>query len=122
MITVKEIAFTGYPVADVPRARAFYENVLGLKPSLLVEPRPGMWWIEYEVGCGTFAVSNAWPPSGQSGPNAAFEVEDANAALAHCRASGVKLATEMMETPVCRFFCIRDPDGNGIMIHQSKKP
>jgi catechol 2,3-dioxygenase-like lactoylglutathione lyase family enzyme len=32
MINVKEIAFTGYPVADIARARAFYE-ALGLVPA-----------------------------------------------------------------------------------------
>jgi hypothetical protein len=29
MIKVTEIAFTGYPVTDMPRARAFYEGTLG---------------------------------------------------------------------------------------------
>ena len=33
MITIKEIAFTGYPVTDMARSRAFYEGVLGLKVS-----------------------------------------------------------------------------------------
>lgn len=28
-----EFAFHGYPVTDLPRARAFYEGVLGLHPS-----------------------------------------------------------------------------------------
>jgi catechol 2,3-dioxygenase-like lactoylglutathione lyase family enzyme len=28
---VKEFAYTAYAVVDVPKARAFYENVLGLK-------------------------------------------------------------------------------------------
>jgi predicted enzyme related to lactoylglutathione lyase len=121
MITVKNIAFTGYPVTDVTRARGFYENVLGLKLSLLVQPRPGTWWIEYEVGGGTLGISNAWAPSGQSGPNVALEVEDADAVLAHCRANHVVVMTEIMDTPVCRFFAIRDPDGNGIMIHQCRK-
>ena len=30
---VTDIAFTGIPVTDMKRARAFYEGVLGLKPS-----------------------------------------------------------------------------------------
>jgi hypothetical protein len=30
---VTEIAFTGYPVTNLKRARQFYEGVLGLKPS-----------------------------------------------------------------------------------------
>jgi predicted enzyme related to lactoylglutathione lyase len=121
MNTIKAIAFTGYPVTDVPRARAFYENILGLKPDMLVEPGPGMWWIEYEIGGSTFAISNAWAPSGQSGPCLALEVADIDASLAHLTAAGVPLTFPMMDTPVCRFFGIKDPDGNGLMIHQCKK-
>ena len=30
-LQVIEIAFSAYPVTDIPRARAFYEGVLGLK-------------------------------------------------------------------------------------------
>ena len=37
MIRVKEIAFTGYPVTDMPRARAFYEGLLHLVPSTTFE-------------------------------------------------------------------------------------
>lgn len=33
-IKVTEIAFTGYPVTDIPRARAFYEGVLNLKETV----------------------------------------------------------------------------------------
>jgi len=31
---VTEIAFTGAPVTDMKRARAFYEGVLGFKPTM----------------------------------------------------------------------------------------
>ncbi len=30
---VTEMAYAGYPVTDLPRARKFYEEVLGLVPS-----------------------------------------------------------------------------------------
>jgi predicted enzyme related to lactoylglutathione lyase len=30
---INEVAFTGYPVTDMPRARAFYEAVLKLESS-----------------------------------------------------------------------------------------
>jgi hypothetical protein len=33
MIRIKEIAYIGYPVTDVARARAFFEGLLNLKPS-----------------------------------------------------------------------------------------
>src|SRR4030095_11154145 len=71
---IKEIAFTGSSVTDMKRARAFYEDVLGLKPS---EEMAGVKWIEYEVGGGVFAITNidpTWTPSNQ-GTAVAFEVD-----------------------------------------------
>ena len=49
---IKEIAFTGTSVTDMKRARAFYEETLGLKPS---EEIAGGKWIEYNVGNGRWA-------------------------------------------------------------------
>jgi len=33
VFTYKDIAFTAYPVTNMRRARKFYEEVLGLKPT-----------------------------------------------------------------------------------------
>ena len=120
MINVTEIAFTGYPVTDVPRARAFYESVLGLKASMANEFAKGQWWIEYEIGTGTLALSNAWPPSGQSGPGVALEVTDLDGALNSVKSQNVPVSYGPMDSPVCRFFGIKDPDGNDITLHQRK--
>ena len=120
-IGAKDIAFVGYPVTDVPRARKFYEQTLGLKQTMMHEIQSGQWWIEYSIGSGTLAISNTWPPSGQSGPSTALEVADIDAAHKHCAENGVTIIFEIMDTPVCRFFGIKDPDGNDISIHQTKQ-
>ncbi|MDR2981527.1 MAG: VOC family protein [Puniceicoccales bacterium] len=119
-IHAKEIAFVGYPVTDVPRARNFYGKILGLKETMAEDFGNGQWWAEYDVGAGTIAISNAWQPSGQNGPSAALEVEDLDAALAHLQANGVNICLPTIDTPVCRFFVITDPDGNSLTIHQHK--
>ena len=76
-IGVKAIAFVGYPVTDVDRAKDFYGRVLGLDCTMDHEvPEQRIRWIEYDIGAGTLAISNAWAPGGQSGPSAALEVED----------------------------------------------
>jgi predicted enzyme related to lactoylglutathione lyase len=120
MIQVTEIAFTGYPITDVPRARKFYEGVLGLKASMANEFTKGLWWIEYEIGAGTLALSNAWSPSGQSGPNISLEVTDLDGALNFVKAQNVPISYELTDSPICRFFGIKDPDGNDIKLHQRK--
>ena len=118
---VNEIAFTGTPVTDMKRARAFYEGVLGFKPTM--DSAGGM-WIEYEFGNGTFGIGcygDVWKPS-SDGTCIAFEVEDVDAEISNLRSKGVKIDLEPMNSPVCRFGIIRDPDGNRIMIHKRTTP
>ena len=119
---IKEVAFIGYPVTDIPRARAFYEGVLGLKASLAheVDPAAGTWWMGYDIAGVALAVSNAWPPSGQSGPGAALEVDRIDDVLQKLQSQGVTVTYGPMDSPVCRFFGIKDPDGNDLTIHQRK--
>ena len=122
-LKITHIPFVGYPVSNIKRAREFYEGILGLKPGAIDEEipeMPGKYWIEYEVGSQTLAISNAWDPSGQSGPSVTFEVEHFEEALEHLKNRGVKILAECIETPVCRMGLIEDFDGNGITIHKMK--
>lgn len=116
---VIEIAFTGTPVTDIKRARAFYEGVLELAPTR--ESAGGM-WVEYTLGNGTFGIGcygESWKPS-PDGTCIAFEVDDLDAEISRLESKGVKFAMNATDTPVCRFAIICDPDGNRIMIHKRK--
>lgn len=120
---ITEAAFIGYPVSDIKRARHFYENLLGLKAGEFdheIEGMPGKYWIEYDAGNVTFAISNTWEPSGQSGPAIAFEVENLESAVSKLKAAGVPFLADHIESPVCCFALITDPDGNGITLHKRK--
>jgi predicted enzyme related to lactoylglutathione lyase len=117
---IKEIAFFGHPVSDIDRARHFYEEILGLKTEMAHEIQPGQWWIEYEIGGVALAISNAWPPAENSAPTVALEVADLNVAVSELEQAGVRIDFGPMDTPVCRFFGIRDPDGNSITLHQRR--
>ncbi len=115
---IKEIAFVGVPVTDIPRARAFYEGVLGLEPSGDVSGS----WIEYEVGNGTFGMGNygdQWKPA-EGGTMVSFECDDLDATVTKVKASGASVKMEIMDTPVCRFTTVADPDGNSVMLHKRK--
>lgn len=120
MIRIKEIAFTGYPVTDVARARKFYEGLLNLALTTQFE-HDGKRWIEYDVGPATLAISNMsadkWKPSAD-GPSVALEVEDFDAAIGALREAGVIFLIEPMDSGVCRMAIIADPDGNSLAIHQ----
>jgi|SRR5262245_27008032 len=113
---IKEIAFTGSSVTDMKRARAFYENILGLK---LGEEMAGGKWIEYEVGGGTFAITNI-DPKNSVGTAIAFEVDDMDATIDKLKQSGAKFLFDKSETPVCWIAIVYDPDGNKVVIHKRK--
>lgn len=109
----------GYPVTEMKRARAFYENVLGLKTGDVWEQGDRA-WVEYDIGSSTLAITNMspeWKPS-VDGPAVALEVEDFDAAVASLKEAGVKFSIEPTQSPVCRLAVIADPDGNAIAIHK----
>jgi predicted enzyme related to lactoylglutathione lyase len=112
------IAFTGIPVTDMKRARAFYEGALGLKPA----SESGEVWIEYAIGDDTLAIGSVgdqWKPS-PDGTSVAIEVDDFEGAIKDLKAAGAKFDTENVESPVCRMAVVQDPDGNKIIIHKLK--
>ncbi len=115
---IREFAFVGVPVTDLPRARNFYEEVLGLRPSSDVTAAN----IEYDVGSGTLMIANygdRWKPV-SGGTMVAFEVDDVDAMTERVKATGATIASEPMDSPVCRFSMILDPDGNSLMLHKRK--
>jgi len=119
MIKYKEIAFTAYAVTNMPRAKKFYEGVLGLKQTRAFSKN----FIEYDIGKGTLVVACApkmWPPS-RKGTCATLEVVDFDAAVEHLKKKRIKFAVGPTETPVCWMLAVRDPDGNMIALHKRKK-
>jgi len=123
MLKVTEIAFSCYPVKDMARARKFYENVLGLKPTIVFGEPGGMQWTEYDIAGGTLALGCGepdWMPRAE-GCFVSLEVEDFDTAVAHLKAKSAKFKMEPFSTPVCRMALIYDPEGNLIYIHKRNK-
>lgn len=119
---VIEIAFSVYPVTNMAKARAFYEGVLGLTPSMTVGEPGGMEWTEYDISGSTLAIGAGapdWNPT-SSGCSVGLEVEDFDASIAELETAGVRFHMKPFETPVCRMAFVLDPDGNAICIHKRK--
>ena len=117
-IQVKELAFVFHPVTDVPRARKFYEGLLGLKTGMQVEFAPGQWWIEYDIAGQALAITNAMP--GKTASALALEVADLTAALKAVEAASYKIVTPLAVYGQCRMFQVSDADGNEITLHSRK--
>jgi predicted enzyme related to lactoylglutathione lyase len=113
---VKDIAFVAYAVRDVPKAAAFYRDVVGLGESTAFTEQ----FIEFNVGSGAFAVDGDPPgyePGTCSGVN--FEVDDIAAARQRLIDYGVAV-TEVYEFSACSACFAKDPDGNNFVLHQLK--
>jgi len=118
---VLEIAFVGYPVTDLPRARKFYEQTLGLPVSRVFGDDTEA-WVEYDLGANTLAIGNIspdWKPS-PGGGSVALEVENISAAVSRLKEDGHAPFFGPIETPACFMAVVSDPDGNSITIHQRK--
>jgi predicted enzyme related to lactoylglutathione lyase len=113
---IKELAFVVYAVRDVPRATAFYRDVVGLKPGQAFNDG----YVEFDVGGQAFAIDgeplDIEPGSQRS---ATFEVDDVAAERDRLAELGVPVS-EVLDFPICLQVLVTDPDGNRISLHQRK--
>ena len=116
---IREVAFVAIAVTDAERARKFYQDLLGLKPTTTTM---GGMWVEYELGGTTIGVGchPAWKPS-REGTSVAFEVDDVDKTVAKLKAGGVEFEMDKFETPVCWMAVFHDPDGNRLLVHKRKQ-
>ena len=109
----------GYLVKDVPRAIAFYKDMLGLTPTFEMEQG-----AEFELPDGsTFGVwkMNDGDTVSSAGAGVFFAVPDIKEAHAQLKSRGVKFEDdEPFESPVCHMIAAYDSEGNMFMLHQRK--
>jgi predicted enzyme related to lactoylglutathione lyase len=118
---LKKVAFTMYPVQDATRARAFYENKLGLTRG---SASSNGVWTEYDLpggGCLALFMNEDIKPSAAAGGSVAFEVDDLDAEIKRLKGEGVEFKAELIPSPVCRMSIILDSEGNSIILHELKK-
>jgi catechol 2,3-dioxygenase-like lactoylglutathione lyase family enzyme len=122
---VTGVDFVSVPCSDLPAAREFYENVLGLEASSVWQ-RPGHEAVgaEFETGTVTLALLNCpglgIPFSANPAP-IAFQVDDVAAARSELESRGVAF-DDTIDSGVCHMAHFRDPDGNVLMLHHRYAP
>lgn len=118
----KKIAFTMFPVKDTKRARAFYEQTLGL--AVGSHSGNGV-WTEYDLpGGGCLALFNHPDPKSAAAPggaSVAFEVEDLDVLVKRLKDEGVSFQADDVQSPVCRMAIIKDSEGNTIILHKLRR-
>ncbi len=108
---IKKLYHISFPVSDLKRTAAFYENVLGLK-------KTGEWptYVEFDVG----GVQFGFKPDGEL--EIFLLVDDVDKAYRNLKEKGVKFISEPKDTHWgARAAALADPDGNKFTIETFKK-
>jgi catechol 2,3-dioxygenase-like lactoylglutathione lyase family enzyme len=113
---VERVDFVSFLTQDLPRAKQFYTDVLGLEVETEGES-------DMELRCGQVTLDIFDPSSiGQrfapSPAGLALRVPDVDSARAELEAKGVQFDGDTIETSVCRQAWFKDPDGNSLMLHR----
>ena len=117
---VEKVDFVSVLTQDVPRAKRFYSEVLGLP----IESE-GEHDLEFGLGQVTLDVfdpSSIGQPFAPSPAGIAIRVPDVAAARAELEAKGVAFEGEIVHTSVCDMTFFKDPDGNAFILHRRFAP
>jgi predicted enzyme related to lactoylglutathione lyase len=125
---IKNMSLAWISVSDFERAKKFYVDTLGLRPTAMA---PEYGWMElmgeeggHTLGVGVYSADNG-PEKAQPvkpGQNAVmtFGVDDLHAARALLAAKGVKFVGDVIEIPDhVRMLFFQDPDGNYFQLVQT---
>jgi len=108
-------------VQDMPRARAFYEAVLGVKLERLPMPDIEMWTFPMkpdQPGAGGSLVKMGGAPSGGNSTLVYFSCTDCAVEAGRIGAAGGRVHQEKMSIGEYGFIALGvDPDGNMFGLH-----
>ncbi len=117
---VEKVDFVSFLTQDIPRAKQFYSEVLGLE----IESQ-GESDLEFSLGQVTLDVfdpSTVDQPFAPSPAGIAIRVPDVAAARAELEAKGVEFVGDIVHTSVCDMTFFKDPDGNALILHRRFAP
>jgi catechol 2,3-dioxygenase-like lactoylglutathione lyase family enzyme len=113
---VERVDFVSFLTQDIPRAKRFYSETLGLE--IESEGKSDMEFRAGQVTLDLFDPSSIDQPFATSPAGLALRVPDVDAARAELEAKGVVFDGETIVTGVCKQAWFKDPDGNSLMLHR----
>jgi catechol 2,3-dioxygenase-like lactoylglutathione lyase family enzyme len=120
LVEVESVDFVSVLTQDIPRAKKFYGDTLGLPLETEGEND-----LEFTLGQVTLDVFNPASIGQEFAPSPAgiaIRVPDVAAARAALEAKGVEFDGEIVDSGVCHFAFFKDPDGNALMLHRRYAP
>jgi catechol 2,3-dioxygenase-like lactoylglutathione lyase family enzyme len=115
-VNVEHVDFVSFLTQNIPRAKRFYAETLGLEIETEGESD-----VEFRCGQVTldiFDPASIGQPFAVSPAGLALRVPDVDAARADLEAKGVVFDGETIVTGVCKQAWFKDPDGNALMLHR----
>lgn len=119
---ITKIAFVVLPVSDIARSRAFYEEVLQLRPARIFE-KDGRGSVDYDLESAariTIKCDGQLPAPNAPRIEVALEPDNFNDVIAALRASKAVFTSLPAEVSGSYQATVNDPDGNSIIIHKAK--
>ena len=117
---VEHVDFVSFLTQDIPRARRFYAETLGLE--IETEGENDMEFRAGQVTLDIFNPASIGQPFAPSPAGMALRVPDVAAAREELEAKGVEFDGETIDTGVCHMAFFKDPDGNSLIIHRRYAP
>jgi len=120
LVEVEQVDFVSVLTQDIPRAKQFYGETLGLP--IETEGESDLEFTLGQVTLDVFNPASIGRPFAPSPAGIAIRVPDVAAARADLEANGVEFDGEIVDSGVCHFAFFKDPDGNALMLHRRYAP
>jgi catechol 2,3-dioxygenase-like lactoylglutathione lyase family enzyme len=120
LVEVEQVDFVSVLTQDIPRAKQFYGETLGLP--IETEGENDLEFTLGQVTLDVFDPSSIGQPFAPSPAGIAIRVPDVATARAALEAKGVQFDGEIVDSGVCHFAFFKDPDGNALMLHRRYAP
>jgi predicted enzyme related to lactoylglutathione lyase len=118
---VKGVDAGYYMVRNLDRATKFYNDFLGMEPTLVVPGSVSEYTFAGGESFGLYQPAQEGEYSSSHGM--LFAVDDINAAVADYKSRGIQFEDDgkIDESPVCFMAFAQDSEGNRFIVHQRKK-
>lgn len=119
-MVVEHVDFVSFLTEDIPRAKRFYAETLGLE--IETEGESDMEFRAGQVTLDIFDPTSIGQPFAPSPAGLALRVPDVAAARAELEGKGVRFDGDTLDTGVCQQAFFHDPDGNSLILHRRYAP
>jgi len=129
MQIVNKLMMLSINVGDMPKAKAFYADKLGLKVTTDYRQNDDNWWVSLSLpeGGATITLSRATGFENMKPGTMTLYFETSDIAVAHKELSNKGVKVNEVQDDLfgtgsgVKFFNLEDPDGNQIILAQAHK-